>query len=1109
MREVAGIRGGGRVLSAGLLAGTLCMFASMSGGVQAVGQGADQAAQIVKSLDSNSKTVVGRLTELNRLPADEWRFHAGDMAHGESPDLDDSQWTVVKAQAEAPQEAVWFRRWIEVPQSLHGYDLTGARIWFKFSAGANGPMPEIIYFNGRRVALGDDLEPIVLFDKAKTGDKVLVAVKLLHTVDNKTFAGTELKIDFAENRPNPEDLREEILSAALVIPSISKNVAADTATLEKAAGAVDLAALDAKDQEKFDASLKQAQATLEPLKPVVQQATLHLTGNSHIDAAWLWPWTETVDVVKRTFSTALQLMSEYPDYTYTQSAAQYNAWIADKYPQMNEQIKQRIKEGRWEIVGGMWVEPDLNMPDGEAQVRSILVGKRWFQKEYGVDVRIGWNPDSFGYTWQLPQIYKRSGIDYFVTQKTGWNDTNQFPFKLFWWESPDGSKVLTYFPHDYANDNLNPVRLSRDFTIARDHTPGLTEMMDLYGIGDHGGGPTRAILDEGAHWMQPDKIVPHMHFGTAQSYFTDLESKLVSDPRVWDYDSIAKGYSAPATPAEGKVAIPTWKSELYFEYHRGVMTTQADHKRNMRDSEEQALNAEKFASLAWLEGKPYPADQLTEAWKKITFNDFHDLAAGSGIGIIYKEAQQDFDQVRWATNEISEQAVKTLSADVDTQVASGVPVLVLNPLAWERSGPVTVDVQLPATAGSISVLDASNRVVPSQVLASDKKTNSYKLLIAANNVPSLGYKVLHVVAGAKPFASDLKAEGLTLENSALKVVVDQQTGCITSLYNKKTKFEALAPGACGNQLQTFKDLPKDYDAWNIDPGTLDHFTPIDKADSVELVEKGPLSAAIRVTHTWQSSKFVQEITLNAGADQVDVVNDIDWHETHVLLKASFPLAATSSKATYEVPYGSIQRPTTRNNSWEQAQFEVPVLRWADLGDGQNGFSLLNNSKYGYDDKDNVLRISLLRSPVWPDPVADRGHQHFTYALYPHGGDWKQALTVRHGYEYNYRLQGTQVEAHTGSLPAEHAYVTVKPENVVLTALKKAEDTNGLIFRVYEWEGKSSDVQIHVPKGAAGATITNLMEKPEGAELKVVDDTVTVPIHPYEILTVCVGYPAQK
>ena len=1079
-------------------------------GVPANGQTPAQAAEIVKPLSGRSQAVIERLSGLNQLSAEEWRFHAGDLAHGESPDLDDSAWQLVRPRMEGPKDAVWFRRWIEVPQSLRGYNLTDARVWFSFHADANGPMPEIIYYNGRRVAMGDDLEPIVLFEKAKPGDKVLVAVKLLHTVDNKTFAGTELKIEFAGNRPNPEDLRLEFLSAALLIPGFSKDAAAETAILEKAIGAVDLAALDARDQVKFDASLHQAHVTLEGLKPLLQQMTLHLTGNSHIDAAWLWPWTETVDTVKRTFSTALQLMNEYPDYTFSQSAAQYNAWMADKYPQINEEIKRRIKEGRWEIVGGMWVEPDLNMPDGESQVRSLLVGKRWFQKAYGVDVRIGWNPDSFGYTWQLPQIYKKSGMDYFVTQKMAWNDTNQLPFKLFWWESPDGSKVLTYFPHDYANDNLNLVRLTGDLATARKQAPGMTEMMDLYGIGDHGGGPTRAVLDEGTHWMQPDKVVPKMQFGPAQSYFTGIESKLVADSTVWDYNSIAKGYKAPGTPREGQVAIPTWKSELYFEYHRGVMTTQANHKRNMRESEEWTLNAEKYASLAWLEGKPYPADELTEAWKKITFNDFHDLGAGSCIGIIYKEAQQDYDQVRWATNEISQEALRTLAAGVNTQVAVGVPVLVFNPLAWERSGSVAVDVQMPSPAVSgVSVMDAANRVVPSETLRSDVKTNSYRLLVAASNIPSLGYKVLHVVPGRKPFVSDLKAEGLRLENTALKVTVDGQTGCITSLYDKKTKFETLQPGACGNQLQTFKDLPKEYDAWNIDPGTLDHFTPIERADSVELIEKGPLRGVIRVTRTWQNSKFVQEITLDAGADLVDVVNDIDWHETHVLLKAAFPLAATSDKATYEIPYGSIQRPTTRRNTWEQAQFEVPVLRWADLGDGKHGFSLLNDSKYGYDGKDNVLRLSILRSPTWPDPEADRGHHHFHYALYPHGGDWKQALTVRHGYEYNYKLQAMQVEAHTGSQPSEFAYVTVKPENVVLTALKKAEDTNSLIFRVYEWAGKSGEVEIHLPKGATGATLTNLMEKPEGSGLRLEKETVTAPIHPYEILTVQVNYRSQQ
>jgi alpha-mannosidase len=1079
------------------------------------GQSADQAKRAVSALSGQSQTVIQRLSGLNALPAEGWKTHEGDLAHGEALDLDDSSWPIVHAKAVGGTNAVWYRRSIAVPPTLNGYNLTGARIWFSFHADANGPMPEIIYFNGRRVAMGDDLEPIVLFDHAKPGETVLVAVKLLPTVDKKVFNGTEQKIEFAESRPNPHDLRIEFLTSAILLPSLSTNNSADTAALEKAIGAVDLKALDATDQRSFDASLRHAHELLEPLKPTLQRATLHLTGNAHIDAAWLWPWTETVDVVRRTFGTALQLMNEYPDYTYTQSAAAYNEWIAEKYPEMNAEIKRRIKEGRWEIVGGMWVEPDLNIPDGESTARSLLIGKRWFQKEYGVDVHVGWNPDSFGYNWQLPQIYKKSGVDYFVTQKMAWNDTNQLPFKLFWWESPDGSKVLTYFPHDYVHTDLNPVRLAQDLAIARKQAPGMAEMMDLYGVGDHGGGPTRAMLDEGVHWMQPDKVVPAMRFGTAAAYFHDIAGKVDSNSPEWNYSSIAKGYTEPPAPAAGMISVPTWKSELYFEYHRGVMTTQANQKRNMRQSSMWALNAEKYASLAWLDGKPYPAGELTEAWKKITFNDFHDLGAGSGIGIIYKDAQRDYDQVRWATNEISRKALNTIAAHVNTSAAGGIPVFVFNPLGWQRSGRATIEVQMPsATANAPSVLDPQGTVLNSEVLAADPATNSYRLMVDIKNVPSMGYAILHVVPEAKLSVTDLRitdlktdqtSSGLTMENANLRVTVDPKTGCITSLFDKRSNFESLATGACGNQLQTFKDTPKDYDAWNIDPGTLDHMTPIDALDSVELVDKGPLRGVIRVSRTWQNSKFVQDITLYAGADQVDVVNDIDWHETHVLLKAAFPLAATSNHATYEIPFGSIERATTRNNSWEKAQFEVPAQRWADLGDGQHGFSLINDSKFGYDDQGNVLRLTLLRSPTWPDPEADRGHHHFSYALYPHAGDWKQALTVRHGYEYNYQLQAMQVEAHAGSLPLEHSFASVQPENVVLTAMKKAEDSDSLIFHAFEWAGKPAKVTFTVPDGATGAVVANLLEQPQGSPLTVTGNQLTVPIRPFEILTIRVDY----
>ena len=1065
--------------------------------------------RVASNLPPESRAVITRLTLMHELPSGPWKMHAGDLAHGEDPNLDDSNWATTNIPGEAPNDAVWFRQTYTVPTTLQGYDLSGSRIWFQFHAEANGPMPEILYINGRRVALGDDLEPVVLFDGAKPGEKVTVAIKLLHTVDKKTIRGATLKIDFPENRPNPEDLRVEFLSAAVLVPSLDPNSATDgkMGTLNGAIAAVDIKALDAHDQTAFDANLKAAHSKLEALLPLVQTATWHLTGNSHIDAAWLWPWTETVDVVKRTFGTALQLMYEYPQYTYTQSAAAYNEWMADKYPDMNAEIAKRIKEGRWEIVGGMWVEPDLNMPDGESLVRQLLVGKRWYQHAYGVDVRIGWNPDSFGYTWQLPQIYKKSGVDYFVTQKMTWNDTNQLPFKLFWWESPDGSKVLAYFPHDYANNNLSPLRLSADTAQARERATGMTEIMDLYGIGDHGGGPTRAILDEGFHWAastQPPHVIPNIQFGLAQNFFTDVEKQIAPESKTWNYQSIAQGYTPPAA-VPGKVSIPTWKSELYFEYHRGVMTTQANHKRNMRDSSIEALNAEKWASLAWLDGDKYPAGELTEDWKKILFNQFHDLAAGSGIGVIYKDAQKDYDVVRWSTDEISANAMQTLDERINTNGA-GVPVIVYNPLGWERAGEVAVHVQSAKPITSAT----GAQVIES---ATDPATGVSNVRLHVLHVPAMGYKVVWLGSSkqsTKPDETDVTAkdagDSITLENGLLRVTVDKSSGCITSLFDKKDSFQSLAAGSCGNQLQFFKDNPKDYDAWNVDPGTLD-VPPmtIDHADSVELVKTA--EPGIRVTRHFQDSKFVQTFSLAADGSSVSVDNQIDWHESHVLLKAAFPLAATSNFATYDIPYGTIDRTTTRNNSWEKAQFEVPAQYWADLGDGKHGVSVINESKYGYDAVGNLLRLTLLRSPKWPDPDADMGHHHFHYAIYPHAGTWKDAMTVRHGWEYNYPLSAVVTTAHSGALPGEHSFASLTPENVVLTAVKKAEDSKGLVFRCYEWAGKDSTVEFHVPPGATDATVANMMEKPEGSPLALAGDVVKAPIHPFEILTIRVDYPS--
>jgi alpha-mannosidase len=1075
----------------------------------------------LKNLSPAALEKLHTLETLNALPAGEWHYHVGDIAHGESPSLDDASWALAKPGSKAPKGAVWYRRLIEVPKTLNGYDITGSRVLFQFEDDANGSVPEIIYFNGKRVALGEDLEPIVLFEPAKPGDKILVAVKLLTTIDDKQFTGVNLHIEPIAGTPNarinPDDLRIQCIAAANLLPNLPTPRKDLLPTVEAAVAAIDLKALAAGNQAAFDASLRKAQTLLAPLHDVLAQDKIDLAGNSHIDAAWLWPKSETIDVVHRTFATAIQLMNEYPNYTFTQSAAQYTEWMADKYPDLNAQIKQRVKEGRWEIVGGMWVEPDLNLPGGESLVRQLLVGQRYFKQQYDVTARIGWNPDSFGYNWQLPQIYKRSGLDYFVTQKMHWNDTNQLPFRLFWWQSPDGSRVLTYFPTDYAWTNVNPTRLSADFAESAQRNPGTTEHLDLFGVGDHGGGPTRAMLDQADHWIaagkQPDTAIPTMRYSTAQNYFSHVEQHLNPNSPTWNYDSIAKGYTPPPAAADGAVGLPTWKDELYFEYHRGVYTTQAKHKANLRRSETATLNAEKFASLAWLDGAPYPADILTDNWKKITFNQFHDLAAGSGIAVIYRDAQKEYTELFNADQLIDTAALDTIDSRIDTSTKPGTPIVIYNTLAWPRSELVPLHIELPDATNALTLTDAKGTAIPTQVTSHEAGSNQFDILADVSSIPPLGYTVLHAEANRqslKPDNTDLTLDSdasfFTLANARLHIKIAKDTGCITSI---KSSTEYLAPQACGNQLQTYADNPKQYDAWNIDPGTLDgKMTPIDKVDSIDVLTDGPLRKTIRIQRSWSKSHFTQDISLDANSDVVSITTDVSWHEKHVLLKAAFPLAATSAKATYEIPYGSIQRATTRNNSWEKAKFEVPAQNWADLGDDHQGLSLLNDSKYGYDALGNTLRLTLLRSPTWPDPGADQGNQHFTYALYPHAGTWAQALTVHRGLELNTPLTARQVFSHTGALPATNSFASVENPNVILTAVKKAEDASALIFRMYESTGTPTDVHLHIPPGATYAIETNLMETPipDAPHLPLTNDTVIIPIKPYEILTVQVVYP---
>ena len=1035
---------------------------------------------------------MNRLASLTVEAEPEWRFH-NDIAHPEDPSVDDAAWPIVKVGEQWKTGPRVLRRWIQIPEKINGYAVNGARIELRLHLESRDSMMITVFSNRSQVARTDEdlQQPITLTESAVPGQKYLIAVRVACQQVQTQINESELKVIPANDRPDPGILREEILSARPMIGAYAEGKTERENQLLAAVNAINFTPLENGDQAGFDQSLRQAQTKLETLKPWLQQFTVRAVGNSHIDMAWLWPWTETVEVTRNTFASVLDLMREYPDFKFTMSSARTYVWIEEKYPDMFSQIQQRVREGRWEVIGGMWVEPDLNMPGGESLVRQILIGKRYFRQKFNVDVKIGWNPDSFGYNWQLPQIYKKSGMDYFVTQKLLWaQDFTKFPYRLFWWESPDGSRLLTYFPRNYAAD-MNPVQLAKDLSfwapsIYGDSTENNPEILHLYGVGDHGGGPTRTMLDDAVRMMNPNVVYPKIEFSTASAFFQDLDKKLSS------------------------MKVPRWKDELYFEYHRGVLTTQAETKRHIRKTEELLLNAEKFSSLGTAFGRVYPAQDLDRGWKDLLFQDFHDIFPGSGIAVNYADAINTLEGVDRTGNAILHRSLEEIAARVNT-TGSGVPVIVFNPLAWPRTEVAEVAVQLPSPAANVQVFDSTGKVIPAQMIRMDESTHQAHLLVSAAT-PSLGYTTVYVRGAAKAasVASEVNATERSLENSMVRLTVDPTTGCITSLLDKHSNSEILAPAetdtggprkaTCGNLLQAFGDKPKAWDAWNIDADFEKEHWDIDKADEVKLVESGPLRAVLRVKKHFQHSSFVQDITITAGSPRVDVNMSADWNEKHVLLKVAFPLSAHNNNATFEIPYGSIERPTTRNTLAEQAKFEVPAVHWADLSDARHGFSLLNDCKYGYDAKGNVLRLSLLRSPEWPDPHADEGHHEFTYALYPHAGNWREAHTVRQGYELNYPLLVIAVANHQGLLPASQSFLSLEGGSVVLTALKKAEDGDDLIARFYEWAGEEADVRLLFSSGIESASETNLIED-LGGPLAVHSAVVTVHTKPYEIKTV--------
>jgi len=779
----------------------------------------------------------------------------------------------------------------------------------------------------------------------------------------------------------------------------------------------------------------------------LRRDTLLLIGNSHIDAAWLWRWQETIDVIRNTWRTSLKLAQIFPGYVFAGSSAAFYDAMDRFEPALADSIVAAARAGYWAPVGGWWVEADLNNSSGESLVRQGLYGQRYFQRRFGRRSTVAWTPDTFGYPWTMPQIFAGSGFQSFVTQKMRWNDSTEFPYNAFWWVGRDGTRLLSYNPYGYTHD-LDPATLVREHAEDRVRS-GIGEQIVLYGVGDHGGGPTIDMLERAEHLARVPTF-PAIRYTGPEEAIASVRN---------------------AEPASG---FPVWNDEMYLEYHRGTYTSQAAMKRRNRKSEIRLQVAE---ALAAVDSAPYPRDSLERAWRWVLFNEFHDILPGSGIDSVYMDANTVYDSAWTLLDGLTADRFAHLRARMDTR-GSGTAVVAFNALGWVRGGRVGVVGGVGGGGGDTT-------------------------WVYVDSVPALGARVVHLPADAMPRSSAKLAAptaGPTwIENAFLRVEIDTTTGTVTRIYDKRAGREVLAAGGRANVLQVLDDRPAQWDAWNIMPNP----------ETWEVTEVGRTggradgqAARFEIERTWGHSMFRQALVLGREADYLEVVNDVDWQEHRKLLKVASAFSVTPDSATFEIPYGTIGRSGRPRTQAERAKFEVPGQRWADVSVADYGVSVLNDSKDGWDYRDGVLRLSLLKAANYPDTTADRGRHHFRFAILPHAGDWRAAGIERRAAEYNVPLLAATEASHRGTLGASVTFATAAPANVSVTWLKRAEDSGDYVLRLVEWHGRPAEAVVRLPCLPRGAYRANLLED-AGAPVSVSDRDARLTLRPFEIATLLV------
>jgi alpha-mannosidase len=785
-------------------------------------------------------------------------------------------------------------------------------------------------------------------------------------------------------------------------------------------------------------------------------------GHSHLDTAWLWPLSITHLKMVHTTAIQLDLLERHPEHHFAHSQASQYEWLEKEQPALFERVRQMVKKGQWEPVGSMWVEADCNLAGGESLVRQFLYGRRWFQQKLGVETKDMWLPDVFGYSAALPQILCGFGIEYFLTQKLSWSQTNKIPHHTFWWKGIDGSRIWTHFPPADTYIHSMAAQDIRDSVLKfKDHGRSGRSIL-LYGFGDGGGGPTEQHIER----LKRAQNAPGM-------------------PRVESRKKAVQFFEEAKAESRD---LMTWSGELYLEFHRGTYTTQAACKRANRECEFLLRDAELLSCFRPGFPEEYPAEELEAAWKLVLLNQFHDIIPGSSVNEVYVDAHRDYALAREAGERAVSESLKAIAARLDS---SGLerPIAIFHNSEAPGQAEVAWDGEAPAG------LIVNDEVLPVQ------KVDDFgaSKLIFETPLDALGAVAVGEFTGRAPDqAPRLKASSRKLENDTWSVRFDAN-GHITSLRSlADSPVEFIAEGRLANVFQLLDDKPLFWSAWDVDPFAMETARDLLKADRFELVETGPVRAAVEVERTFGRSRIRQRISLGPTPG-IRFDTEIDWHEEDKMLKVAFPVAVNSPRATYEIQYGHVERPTHQNTSWDAARFEVCQQKWFDLSETGHGLSILNDGKYGCDVVENVMRLTLLRSPKAPDPEADMGLHRFTYALYPHYGPVQHGDTVAAAYALNAPVRTEWLEPSAGEPGRIEPLASVDSRSLVVESVKKAEDSGLVVVRLYECHNSRGSAQLSLAIPAARAWRADLNEAPQ-QELEVEDGAVRISYRPFEIIT---------